>query len=224
MSRQIRLNPSQRNFNISLSWKFVAGQLAIAGLFALAIPAGSASAFNEFDVCTNELLRAEVSPEQAARACADALEPKDLSLCVLKIRALTPLGADETIAACLRVRRPLELADCVVDIDRSAEDPDAANILSNCRRSLLPRRFSDCVQGLTREANLTATSAMDTCIAAEDFEPELFPTFAPPPPDHPSPPVIPDFTPEVTPGPEIEIDPPVSPETPIDPVPSEGER
>jgi hypothetical protein len=144
--------------------------LAIAGILALAIPPKPAVAdSNEFKTCAAELLRVNISRNLAADVCAEALYPEDLSLCVLKINVQTPIIADEALYGCQRVRRPLELASCVVDINKRTQNPEVRLVLDRCRRSLLPLRFSECVIGLSREIDFSSTEALETCIAAEDF-------------------------------------------------------
>ncbi len=155
---------------LSPLFRLCASQLAIAGILTMAIPPAPATASsNEFKTCAAELLRANISRNRAAAVCAEALYPEDLSLCVLKINAQTPIIADDALYGCQRVRRPLELASCVVDINRHTSNPEVLLAFDRCRRSLLPLRFSECVIGLSREIDFSSTEALETCIAAEDF-------------------------------------------------------
>ncbi|NEO86324.1 MAG: hypothetical protein F6J87_19020 [Spirulina sp. SIO3F2] len=136
----------------------------------------------EFHQCANELLTTGVVEEQTQVACAMALEPTDLSGCVVKIDGFTIIEEDEALFSCFRVRRPLELAECVVDINEELLEPKSAtalasSTLNHCRRSLLPLRFSACVRGLSRENYPTAfepSEALATCIDAEDFPREIY--------------------------------------------------
>ena len=164
-------------------------------LLTIAIPPHSAVASN-FTRCASTLLSIGISEDDAGVACADALEPKMLSACVNKIQRETPITGNDALAACYRVRRPKELASCVVKIDSKIgtsskkpggvpqEESDQTDTsteisglaLDNCRRSLLPKRFADCVVGLNRTiSQLSGTEAIETCISAEDFPKELFP-------------------------------------------------
>jgi len=204
MSRQSSVG--RRNRTLAPYFQWCAGQLAIAGLLAMAIPGGQATAAsNKFAVCAAELLRANISPDLASTACAEALEPMDLSECVLRIASLTPALADRALGSCTRVRRPVELAKCVVEINRRAQNSDVSSVLDNCRRSLLPLRFSSCVIGLSNQTDFSPARTMTTCIAAEGFTRELSPTPVPPTP----PTSFPEFVPEFTPGPEVQIDGPL---------------
>ena len=148
-----------------------------AFLLTIAIAPHSAVASN-FTACASSLLSSGISEDDASVACADALEPKMLSACVDKIQRQTSIVGKDALTACYRVRRPKELASCVVKIDTTIASTEIANLaLDNCRRSLLPKRFADCVVGLNRTiSQLSGEDAIDTCISAEDFPTELFPT------------------------------------------------
>lgn len=147
----------------------------------MAIPSRPAAAAvdvdaDSFRICAEELLDSGIPPEQASTACGSALDPEDLSLCVLGIDSNTLVAAEDALEACFQVRRPLELASCVVNINNETSNPDLTSVLNNCRRSLLPERFSDCVVGLSSGIDFSPAEAMETCISAEDFPRELFPT------------------------------------------------
>lgn len=208
MSRQSSTGHSSSSRNRSLApyFQWCAGQLAIAGLLAMAIPGGQATAAsNKFAVCSAELLRANISPNLASTACAEALEPMDLSECVLRMASVTPAIADRALGSCTRVRRPVELAKCVVEINRRTESSDISSVLDHCRRSLLPLRFSSCVIGLSNQTDFSTARTMSTCIAAEGFTRQLSPT-----PVRSTPPnSLPDFVPDFTPGPEVQINGPL---------------
>ncbi len=172
MIRQSTIKSSRtlRKFPLPGFWRFCVSQLATASLFALTIPSTPAKAdVTPFEICGTELLRAQLSREVAASACAEALNPDDLSLCVLKIKDLTPIPANNAVESCRRVRRPLELASCVVDISDRIKNAQGISVLDHCRRSLLPLRFSECVIGLSTEIDFSPPKALQTCIAAEDF-------------------------------------------------------
>ncbi|MEM9539227.1 MAG: hypothetical protein AAGA60_06900 [Cyanobacteria bacterium P01_E01_bin.42] len=145
----------------------------------------------EFEECATVLLEVGVREDQTAIACSEALEPTHLSECVSNIDTETVINELFALFACFRVRRPLELAECVVEIhdnvlETRAElagnitvastdlEPLALSTLDHCRRSLLPKRLSACVVGLSREIPLTPPQALNTCIEAEDFPRELY--------------------------------------------------
>lgn len=214
--------PILNNPSLPRIFKFCAGQIAIASLVTMAIPSRPANAFTDFQICTAQLIRyATVSPASASVACADALNPKEISRCVVTIAQISPTLKDNALFACTRVRRPVELGRCVFDITNRARGSEANRIIDYCRRSLLPDRFSECVTGISREVDAGYPRALDTCIAAEEDVPRnLSPTFFPAPP------------PTVVPG-NLPLDPrtlpvtspttttpttPTSPNQPINPV------
>ncbi|NEO33416.1 MAG: hypothetical protein F6K36_23920 [Symploca sp. SIO3C6] len=192
---------SFRNRTLALSRQFCATNLAIVGLLAIAIPSIPASAAsNKFELCVLELDRANVPPEQAIKACAEAFVPEDLSECVLRIDLQTPTSGSDALEACKKVRRPVELARCVITINNRTQNPEVFSVLDHCRRSLLPLRFSECVIGLSSQSDFSTARTLETCIAAEDFPSQLFPPSSP----NPSSPRL-EFTPDTIPAPEIPL-------------------
>ncbi|MBR8829979.1 MAG: hypothetical protein N5P05_000474 [Chroococcopsis gigantea SAG 12.99] len=180
-------------------WKAgVIGVTAIvtAGLSDLTSPlVASAQRTNQFDICIREITSTGVSPGAAGTACSDALIPKELSFCVTRIKNKTPLQGDDILRACYQVRRPVDLANCVIDIARvipagsqarkqeEKPAPDAKSLygltLDSCRRSLLPGRHSECVIAVSRESkDATLENALNTCLSAEDFPRDLFPSYS----------------------------------------------
>lgn len=112
--------------------RWTAVSLVPAGLLAFSVPQEAKADWNPFEICAEELLSTEaISPEQAALACAEALEPKDLSFCVIKINSFTPVDAVSALQACFRDRRPLELATCTVNITKEFDLSDRVARKSN---------------------------------------------------------------------------------------------
>ncbi|MBD2576640.1 hypothetical protein [Oscillatoria sp. FACHB-1406] len=140
---------------------------------------------NPFAICAAELRETEVSESEALEACAESLEPDDLSWCVLRLYNSTSVDGTSALRSCFRARRPVELATCAIDITRAfQEQPSsgteniqdiALSALDGCRRSLIPNRFADCAVGLNRQSDFSQTSILNACIAAEAFPPTLFP-------------------------------------------------
>ncbi|WP_036483651.1 hypothetical protein [Myxosarcina sp. GI1] len=130
----------------------------------------------DFSSCASSLVADGVAGEAAAVACADALEPQQLSACVSDIQSNTEIAVEDALAGCYRVRRPEELSSCVIDISGNLEDAKPTAALDNCRRSLLPTRYADCTLGLQSNIpDLSVTEAMETCISAEYFPSEFYP-------------------------------------------------
>ncbi|MGK7875746.1 MAG: hypothetical protein AB4426_21355 [Xenococcaceae cyanobacterium] len=168
-----------------------------AGVLVMIIP-NHPAAGNQFSDCVRELNNSGVPGDQVGTACADALKPTELSSCVRKINKDTLVPAEDALKACFRVRRPKDLANCVVDIHRDTVRPyfttgrytsevttetlESSTVLAldSCRRSLLPKRHSKCVVGLSGKINdMSPAKAMETCLDAEDFPRDLFPAYTP---------------------------------------------
>ncbi len=171
--------------NRLLKKTFVLGVVSALGMAA--IPSAPAVARNPFSRCVRELVRTGISHDNAGIACSDAIIPKELSRCVVTVRKHIALESEEILKACYQARRPIDLANCAVDINGSAVrprppeslDPKTTSFaLESCRRSLLPGRHSQCVIALSRNLpSATPIEAMKTCLAAEDFPRDLFPEY-----------------------------------------------
>lgn len=158
--------------NFKFNWlRLAATPLVVSGL-ALNFPAMAASVpssyLNDYRFCAARLLALNISGEAVSTACAAALEPKVLSTCVYDIQRQTSILATDALATCRQVRRPNELATCVVGISINSQEKTIPEVLNYCRRSLLPARFAECVVGLRREIAVTPVQAMDTCIDGSD--------------------------------------------------------
>ncbi|HIK29319.1 MAG: hypothetical protein N3E45_15315 [Oscillatoriaceae bacterium SKW80] len=161
--------------------KWITGTCALAAVIAsasLAQPV-TANQKNNYYKCTSELVDVNVRAEEAERACSKALHPEKLAECVVKINRRTDIPSRDALEICSGVRRPLELATCVVDISDRTQAGAAFKIMNNCRRSLLPARYSQCVVGLNRRLDISVVKAMDSCIEAGTRVRELDPSFVP---------------------------------------------
>ncbi len=196
-------------FRLSLvSSPWMCGTL-VATLSVFSVPGKPAVARNGFWTCAYELARAGISAPERASACGSALYPQDISGCVVGIlRDNQEIGAVDALSTCRQVRRPLELAACVTEINRlrGGDRPPAAAtvVLESCRRSLLPQRFSQCVVGLSREVELPTGELMTRCIEARDRPQGFYPNLpnglqplTPNPGAPPSLPPIPDTEPNL---------------------------
>ena len=132
---------------------------------------------NDFESCTRSLLEADVDVVAAARACGQALHPDALSRCTVDIVSVTAVPAEQALLACQSDRRPKELATCVSDIHTKLAVDNSTSVLNNCRRSLLPLRFADCVVGVADAADLAVPESMAQCSAAGYRPEDVAPTF-----------------------------------------------
>ncbi|ACK71780.1 conserved hypothetical protein [Gloeothece citriformis PCC 7424] len=105
----------QALFDRSVRWG--AFTLLSTGLLTLSIPVEPANARNMYDVCLGQLTAVGVRPEQADAACANALIPKELSRCVRRVALSVSVTADAAVDNCFLSRRPVDVANCVVDIN-----------------------------------------------------------------------------------------------------------
>ena len=153
----------KNNFLKNLSKVIVIASYPVINLFLFNLPAKAD--WNEFTLCSIELQKIGIEANQAGNACAEAIEPKDLSSCAMRINYETPISAPIALDGCFRVRRPLELSQCVGNIYREIIKEDDEDItlgnrpsehlqpsllsLDYCRRSLLPLTFSECVVGIS---------------------------------------------------------------------------
>lgn len=143
-------------------------------------PAPYRSSAENYEDCAAELLGTGLQEEDTAAACAGALYPKALSACVSAIDSETELTAEDALFGCRRVRRPQELASCVVGITAiSTEGTAPSDVLTYCRRSLLPVRFSNCVTGVAGQVTASTTEVMTNCIAATSRPRQVLPNFIP---------------------------------------------
>ncbi|NET37138.1 MAG: hypothetical protein F6K19_34795 [Cyanothece sp. SIO1E1] len=170
---------NSRLFNSALSWS--ATTLAATGMIATMLPMAPAAAASRRGnrICADTLLDAGISEEEVALACARALQPRTVSRCVNKIVNRTSITGPKALEGCTQVRRPNELASCVVDIGKIRDVADLTDVLDYCQRSLLPRQFGNCVVALSAEIGIAPKAAMDTCIGTSDIPTDLAPTFIP---------------------------------------------
>lgn len=192
------------------------------GLLAIALPTLPANAArNPYQFCASRLLAVGISAESASIACAEALKPEEVGICVIRITRQQGIEALDALAACRQVRRPVEMASCVTQIRDRATDLEALAVLDTCRRSLLPLRLADCVVGTSRATNLNAPVILNNCISGSDTPREFGPTFIPtgglplsPVPAAPDG-TLPAVPPQTSPAPEGQTAPaPTSGETP----------
>lgn len=150
----------------------------IAGLAApLVLLSAPQAIATDFETCTRRLIEAGLDGATAAGNCGQALHPTDLARCVVDITKATDLAVEQTLVACQSDRRPQELATCVSDIHQNLAVDNSAAVLNNCRRSILPTRYADCVVGVAKAAELAPADSMAQCMVA-GYRPEaLAPTF-----------------------------------------------
>ncbi|MGK7932294.1 MAG: hypothetical protein AB4041_12790 [Microcystaceae cyanobacterium] len=161
-------------------------------LLVFNVPVNAAGDWNQYSVCVTQLQKFDVSGDDAAIACSDALIPKELSECVSMIGNATPIDGNDSLKACFQVRRPIDLGNCVADIynalpslavvdeETDTNEINLLTLLNSCRTSLRPGFYSECVIAASKEVTeMTPIKAMDTCLAAQEFPRSLFPAYNP---------------------------------------------
>jgi hypothetical protein len=145
-------------------------------LLSATIPGTPAIASSDdYRLCAAEMVRLGIPLDAVENACSGTIYPKDLTICVFKINQDTNIAALDALNTCRQVRRPRDLASCVVDISNNSRNANSGEILDNCRRSLLPTRFADCVVGINRELDIPASSVMASCIDGRDKPRDFYP-------------------------------------------------
>ncbi|MGK7958516.1 MAG: hypothetical protein AB4063_25150 [Crocosphaera sp.] len=160
------------------------------GLWFFTVPISEARDWNQYSVCVTQLQKFDVSGDDAAIACSDALIPKELSECVSMIGNSTPINGSDSVKACFQVRRPIDLGNCVADIynalpslaevdsETDTEEINLLTLLNSCRTSSRPGFYSECVIAAAKEVDeMTPIKAMDICLSAQDFPRSLFPAY-----------------------------------------------
>lgn len=151
--------------------KSTIGLGVLGSLFYFGIPSTPVLA-NPFNVCARDLIDSGIAPEVAGEACGEALVPSDLSFCVSRTNQPGVITPEEALNACYQVRRPRDLATCFNNIDRRVDltSTTATEVLDNCRKSLLPKRYAQCVVGLTSQGeSITTEQALDDCLSTSGY-------------------------------------------------------
>ena len=162
----------------------------VAATATMALMADSATALpfstrtspteREFEACADILMDLDMSVPTIAEACGAAQEPKALAKCIDGISSNTSITSDEALAGCVRVRRPEEMAKCVVSLDAEFDEALSSPVLGYCSRSLLPDVFENCVEGLYDPDTMDAMTLMASCVEVDYQAPQVFlPTFNP---------------------------------------------
>ena len=134
----------------------------------------------EFESCAEALIDLEIDLNTSVDACGAAYAPKDLSKCVKRISTNTTIISDDALAGCVRVRRPIDMAKCVVSLDGEFDGTLSSQVLGYCGRSLLPRVFENCVEGIYDVDSTDPMMVMSACVEPDYDAPQVFlPTFNP---------------------------------------------
>ncbi|MBO9998680.1 MAG: hypothetical protein J7641_06665 [Cyanobacteria bacterium SID2] len=163
--------------------KAIAGVGSMAGLLAVGVLSTPVEARKDsqadYASCTAQLLDRNLGENLVSLACGTAFDPRALASCVANIEGNTEASAAVALDYCREVRRPREMASCVVDISSETTPSNLSIVLDSCRRSLLPDRYANCVLGVTSQSDLDTLDVMNDCIDATDRVEDFYPTFIP---------------------------------------------
>lgn len=139
----------------------------------------------ELSTCVAEIKQdTSITAEEALKACYQVRRPKDLAQCVVEINAKaitqqttiksesSEKASETEVTMDNSENEELTITPSVESEAETLDDEVANYALDTCRRSLLPKRFSRCVVALNQK--LETITAMNKCIQAESYPPEVF--------------------------------------------------
>lgn len=129
---------------------------------------------DDFEECASTLLNLSLDAGTSVEACGAAREPQDLAACVDGISNNTSIPVNDALAGCVRVRRPLETAECVVSLDGRFEGTLSSTVLGYCGRSLLPTVFKNCVEGIHSIESMDPMMVMSACVEGDYDATQVF--------------------------------------------------
>lgn len=154
---------SRQPFRLIPAAAFGTASLGLPLSLMLAAPA---SADANFFGCTTGMMAAGVSEAAAISACASARYPDALGACVVDVNEFTGLTANSALLVCQRSRRPIEVANCTINIHEAFLEDPSTKVLENCGSSLLPIRYGTCVVDIVDATEVGVDIAMTQCLRA----------------------------------------------------------
>ncbi|MGC1309182.1 MAG: hypothetical protein WA885_18315 [Phormidesmis sp.] len=143
---------------------FSAASLSATSLATVGVaPAVAAS---DYYSCAAGMVAAGVPEDDAIAACTGARYPEDLGACVVDVSEFTGLMAETALVMCGRSRRPIEVANCTINIHDAFFDSPSTKVLENCGTSLLPERYGTCVVDIVDATEVAVDEALTQCIRA----------------------------------------------------------
>lgn len=137
---------------------------------------------SELSTCVKNIsTNTNIKSIEALKSCYQVRRPLDLGTCVVNINRNILMANNKSNAP--------KTASTVTETTENSIEPiiettDTTSVtpiqmaLNSCQASLLPLRHSECVIGLSRTPQpANPTKAMETCLSAEDFPRDLFPSY-----------------------------------------------
>jgi hypothetical protein len=136
----------------------------------------------ELSTCVKNIsTNTEIKSIDALKSCYQVRRPLDLGKCVVNINRQALMASNKSNAP----KTPSTVTETaenslepVIDTTETTSVTPIQMALNTCQASLLPLRHSECVIGLSRTPQTAnPTKAMETCLSAEDFPRDLFPSY-----------------------------------------------
>lgn len=136
----------------------------------------------ELSTCVKNIsTNTDIKSIEALKSCYQVRRPLDLSSCVVNINRDILMANNKSNAPKTTSNVTAESPEGEIPIVEPTDTTSVSPIqmaLNTCQASLLPLRHSDCVIGLSRTPQpANSTKAMETCLSAENFPRDLFPSY-----------------------------------------------
>lgn len=133
---------------------------------------------SELSTCVKNIsTNTSIKSIEALKSCYQVRRPLDLGTCVVNINKQALMVNNKSIPA----KTTTEMTQTEESMTENTIETSLSPLqmaLNTCQASLLPLRQSECVIALSRTPqSANATKAMETCLNAEDFPRDLFPSY-----------------------------------------------
>ncbi|BAQ64708.1 hypothetical protein [Geminocystis sp. NIES-3709] len=134
----------------------------------------------ELSTCVRTISSAtEIKAIDALKSCYQVRRPLDLGSCVVNINKQSLIANNKSnLPKTTSNTTETEEKTPIEETMTTTSVSPIMMALNTCQASLLPLRHSECVIALSRTPQVAnATQAMETCLSAEDFPRDLFPSY-----------------------------------------------
>ncbi|MBL1210240.1 hypothetical protein [Geminocystis sp. GBBB08] len=161
-------------------------ELTSAGVDVKQAQTGCADALvpRELSTCVRNIsTNTEIKAIDALKSCYQVRRPLDMGNCVVNINKNSILTAATKTNTVKKETETTTETNQFTPMEEettstTAQISPVMMALKTCQASLLPARHSECVVALSRTPSVAnPTKAMETCLSAEDFPRDLFPSY-----------------------------------------------
>ncbi|MGI0482712.1 hypothetical protein ACN4EE_18245 [Geminocystis sp. CENA526] len=133
----------------------------------------------ELSTCVKNIsTNTNISSIEALKSCYQVRRPLDLGSCVVNINRDILMANNKSNAPKTTSTATENPEGETPVVEPTASVSPIQMALNTCQASLLPLRHSECVIGLSRTPQpANPTKAMETCLSAENFPRDLFPSY-----------------------------------------------